>query len=333
MARPTKNGRASQRIQPAATTTTQTRKDSGLDTRKLFTGMAFAVSFQSKRPGESADQYNQRLAQSQEVEKMIQEAGGHLLPNGFDELFQPTALSTAAPSPRDREAGETTRATLTLTAAAQSLGFTALVADGHSRKVKYMQALALGLPCISDRWVTTCLEKKKVVDWMPYLLCAGQSAFLRDAIRSRHLVPYPAGEARLAEVVERRDRLLHGSRILLVMKRSRQEEKKMPYVFLAHVLGAALSRAYSVEEAKEMMRQGEMLGAPFDWVYVDEKTGTEDGLYASGRGNDRGTSRKRKRGNTGSALPAPKRIRTLSDELVIQSLILGRMIDEGELGG
>ncbi|KAL2760392.1 hypothetical protein ACRALDRAFT_1059789 [Sodiomyces alcalophilus JCM 7366] len=292
--------------------------------------MAFAVSFQSKRPGETADQYDQRLAQSQGVEKMIQDAGGHLLPNGFDELFQPTALNTVALSPR--EAGET-RATLTLTAAAQSLGFTALVADGHSRKVKYMQALALGLPCISDRWVTTCLEKKQVVDWIPYLLCAGQSAFLRDAIRSRYLAAYPASEARLAEVVERRDRLLHGSRILLVMKRSRQEDKKMPYVFLAHVLGAALSRAYSMDEAREMMRQGELLGSPFDWVYVDEKTGTDDGLYASTRAQDTGTAKKRKRKSAGHALPAPKRIRRLSDELVIQSLILGRMIDEGELEG
>ncbi|KAM0328688.1 hypothetical protein ACHAQA_005101 [Verticillium albo-atrum] len=297
----------------------------------IFSGMAFAISFQSKRPGENTDQYEERLSQSNDIEKMILECGGRLLSSGFDELFDANALRSAAVSP---VTGDDEEASLTLATSAQPLGFTALIADGHSRKVKYMQALALGLPCISDRWVTTCVEKKKIVDWDPYLLCAGQSSFLRDAIRSRYLAPYPAAEARLADVIERRPQLLQGSRILLVMKKSRQEDKKMPYVFLAHVLGAALSRAYKMDEAKKMMRERELLEAPFDWVYVDENTGTDEALFAAGPSEDSTATRKRKRASTGGdSAPAPKRIRTLSDELVIQSLILGRMIEEGELEG
>ncbi|KAF4837528.1 DNA repair protein crb2 [Colletotrichum siamense] len=305
-----------------------TSKDGG--GAKIFAGMAFAISFQSKKDGEKPDQYEHRLGQSRDVEKMISQAGGHLLTNGFDELFEANALKSRSTSP----ASDGTEVTpLTLTPWAQSLGFTALIADGHSRKVKYMQALALGLPCISDRWVATCVAKGTVVDWLPYLLCAGQSTFLRDAIRSRSLAPYAAIEARLGDVVERRPKMLEGSKILLVMKKSRAEDKKMPYVFLAHVLGATLSRAYNLEEAKETLKQREELDDPFDWVYVDEHTGTEEGLFSSAAPNTK-PSKKRKRPAApvkDEADRAPKRIRTLSDELVIQSLILGRMIEEGEL--
>ncbi|KAH0429863.1 DNA damage repair protein [Colletotrichum camelliae] len=305
-----------------------TSKDGG--GAKIFARMAFAISFQSKKDGEKPDQYEHRLGQSRDVEKMIAQAGGHLLSNGFDELFEANALKSRSTSP----ASDGTEVTpLTLTSWAQLLGFTALIADGHSRKVKYMQALALGLPCISDRWVATCIAKGTVVDWVPYLLCAGQSTFLRDAFSSRYLAPYSATEARLADVVERRPKMLEGSKILLVMKKSRAEDKKMPYVFLAHVLGATLSRAYNLEEAKETLKQREELDDPFDWVYVDEHTGTEEGLFGSAAPNTK-PSKKRKRPAAPAkdeATRAPKRIRTLSDELVIQSLILGRMIEEGEL--
>lgn len=298
----------------------------------LFSGMAFAISFQSKKDGERTDQYEHRLEQSREVEKMITQSGGHLLANGFDELFEPHALKSRSTSPASEGAEDIP---LALTPWAQTLGFAALIADGHSRKVKYMQALALGLPCISDRWVANCVAKGTVVDWIPYLLCAGQSTYLRDAIRSRYLAPYPATEARLTDVIGRRTKMLEGSKILLVMKRSpKAEDKKMPYVFLAQVLGATLSRAYNLDEARDVMREREQSGDPFDWVYVDEHTGSEEALFAAAAPPVPRTSKKRKRpAASAKEEPAhpPKRIRTLSDELVIQSLILGRMIEEGEM--
>ncbi|GKT84358.1 ubiD family decarboxylase [Colletotrichum tofieldiae] len=295
--------------------------------------MAFAISFQSKKDGEKTDQYETRLGQSRDIEKMITQSGGYLLGNGFDELFEPNTLGSTATSPTSEDKDDSP---LTLTPFAQTMGFTALIADGHSRKVKYMQALALGLPCISDRWVVTCVAKGAVVDWLPYLLCAGQSTFLRDAIRSRYLAPYSATEARLVDIIERRPKMLEGSKILLVMKKSRAEEKKMPYVFLAHVLGATLSRAYNVNEAKETLRHREMLEDPFDWVYVDENTGSEEELFNSDPLPMKASksSKKRKRASAPAAdaeTRPPKRIRTLSNELVIQSLILGRMIEDGEL--
>jgi len=310
-------------------------RDTGCREAKVFEGTAFAISFQSRKPGESADQYADRMSLAKALETKISQAGGRILHSGFDELFEILPVKSATTSPT---AASQMDSEIKLAPGARSVGFTALIADGHSRKVKYMQALALGLPCVATRWVTACLDKGELVDWSPYLLCAGQSTFLGDAIRSRNLAPYDASRATLAAVVERRPRLLAGSRILLAMKKS-EETKKMAYIFLARVLGASLSRVYSLEEARERLKDTEDLGRPFDWVYVDEKVVDKDTLFtpvaaapAEGRGG--GGGRKRKRGSAAASRsvgPPPKRIRTLSDELVIQSLILGRLIEEGEM--
>jgi len=326
-----KSGPGVERVKP-----TQPHKDRG-----LFEGMAFAISFQSKKPGETSEQYNTRMELSTSIQKRIKQAGGRILENGFDELFEPVPLIASTSS----GSGSSSEPNLTLTAEGNSTGFTALIADGHSRKVKYMQALALGLPCIAVRWVTTCLDRGTLVDWAPYLLCAGQSSFLGDAIRSRTLVPYDTATARLSTVIAQRDKLLDGSRILAVVKKS-QESKKSAYVFLAKVLGASLRRVYTLDEARVEMKAAEEAGTPYDWVYVDGKQ-DEEALFsgevsaaagaAATTGNSRG-GKKRKRASAASSVISsavterpPKRIRALSDELVIQSLILGRIIEEGEL--
>lgn len=314
----------------------------------LFAGMAFAISFQSKQIGEKDSHYNSRIAASSQVATKIKQGGGKVLTNGFDQLFEVSPVKTA-----DRES--TTIAStpqpddeVSLALSAGDTGFTALIADGHSRKVKYMQALALGLPCIHERWVTTCVEKQKLVDWFDYLLCAGNSAFLGDAIRSRNLSPYDATTAKLSQTIQHRPRLLNRSRILLIMSRA-EEQKKMAYVFLARVLGASLSRVYTMEEARKQLKARENAGHPYDWVYLEEKMADSSSIFSDSgshsvvsAGSKSSTtttttaskSRKRKRRNEAKASlagPPPKRIRTLSDELVVQSLILGRLMDEDEM--
>ncbi|KAG7289105.1 hypothetical protein NEMBOFW57_005468 [Staphylotrichum longicolle] len=262
--------------------------------QKLFENMAFAISFQSRKPGESSDQYSSRMDFSATIQKRIKLAGGRILENGFDELFEAFQM------------------------------------------VK-IQALALGLPCIAARWVTVCLDRHELVDWAPYLLCAGQSAFLGDAIRSRSLAPYEAATATLAEVISRRAKLLQGSRILAVVKKA-AEGKKMAYVFLARVLGASLTRVYGVDEARGEIKTAEKEGRAFDWVYVDGKEEEEALFAAKGRAPPAAGGKKKRKRTSGAsfaepALPPAKRVRTLSDELVIQSLILGRLIEEGEMEG
>ncbi|TLD26424.1 hypothetical protein PspLS_05263 [Pyricularia sp. CBS 133598] len=303
---------------------------------KIFDGMVFAISFSSKKPREGVE-YGGLTEQVSTVEKKIQQAGGRVLNNGFDELFESQQVQNAITEPEEDESSPA-GSDLRLTPTARSTGFTALIADSHHRKSKYMQALALGLPCLSARWVTTCTTKGKVVDWEPYLLCAGQSSFLGDAYRSRNLLPYDAVTAKLQDVVQKRSRLLADSKILIVMKKS-EEVKKMAYIFLARALGASVSRVFTADEARESLRAAQDRGNPYDWVYVGEKSIT-DQLFEETpeaifpmlkKGKKRKRASATDAASTSSAGPPPKRIRTLSDELVVQSLILGRLIEAEEM--
>jgi hypothetical protein len=314
--------------------TNQHTIDAQPKTPKLFSGMAFAISFQGQRPGETQQQYAKRLEQVPAIEREIKKEGGRILQAGFDELFDLTGFRSNVTSPVDDTEGSSP---LELGADARSLGFTALIADGHSRKVKYMQALALGLPCISHRWVTTCLNGAVVVPWEPYLLCAGKSLYLDDAILSRMLTPYSIADAKFADVIERRTKLLDGSTVLLVMKKSRKdEESQMAYIFLANVLGANLTRTYSVEEATSTMEARDTIDQPFDWIYVDEKTDADnvlDGAIARSNAFHVSSTALKKRKRSGDAPRACKKNRKLTNELVIQSLIMDRMIDDAIVEG
>lgn len=270
----------------------------------LFQGMTFATSFQSEQEKKS-------------VEKMIITGGGIIISKGFDELVEVGPLeSNQVPSIRR----------------GQSIGFAALITDTHSRKPKYMQALALGLPCLSWKWVSTCVRAGEILDWSTYLLCAGQSQVL-GAIRSRSLETYDAKSTDVERIIQRRPKLLSNSKILLVMKKTKkEEEKRMQYVFLAQVLGASLVRVGTLEEARMELKRNEDAGTSFDWVYIDgHPVEAEKILFGQGMP----PPKKRKRQSTVDSVddlcPCPKRVRTLTDELVVQSLILGRMVEDGEL--
>jgi hypothetical protein len=272
--------------------------------------MIFAISFQS----------GQKLQERAKLESKVTQAGGLILQEGFHELFEPCKiLKSSSPTYDDEEL-------LKLTKAGCNAGFTALIADSHSRKPKYMQALALGLPCLAQQWITTCLNKGTIVDWQPYLLCAGSSAVLGNAIRSRNMAAYSILDTSLTDMVKTRPRLLDGQRILLVMdsKKPRSEAKE-PYIFLAQALGPSMSRVFTVQQARDTLIESEKAGKPFDWCYIDKGTGTAEAVLSAA---PEGGGRKRRRS---AAQPLVRNLRVLNDELVIQSLILGRIVEEDEM--
>ncbi|KAI1776453.1 hypothetical protein F4818DRAFT_414150 [Hypoxylon cercidicola] len=289
--------------------------------RGIFDGMVFALSFQSGQVRKNKDKVTDRST----IEHMIRQGGGRVLADGFDELFSFDSFQARG----NATASHTLSSSLTLFD--DGTGFTALIADGHSRKVKYMQALALGIPCLAPKWITTCTAKKEIVDWTSYLLCAGPSALLGEAIRSRDLQPFDACTAKLVDIINNRPKLLDEARILLVMK-TRNEGKKLPYVFLAQVLGGSLVRVHSLEEARTKLREGESQDQPFDWVYVDGNMhDAQRALFNPAAGETASKKRKRQSVSSETSDRPPKKIRTLDDELVIQSLILGRLIEDGEM--
>ena len=277
----------------------------------IFEGMVFAISLQT----------NGVKAQDRtKLEAKISQAGGAILSEGFEELFDNPSIVQSHEPVFDQDEP------MTLCRQYAETGFTALIADGHSRKAKYMQALALGLPCLASQWVTACLSKGKVVDWEPYLLCSGASAVLGNALRSRNLIPYSAADARLAEAVGQRRKLLEGKRVLVVVdSRKGRSEAKQPYIFLARALGPSMSRVSSVEAARGALTDHIQEKRQFDWIYVDQGTGAIESVLTPATN---GGAKKRKRASTMSPFG---NIRVLNDEMIIQSLILGRMVEADEI--
>jgi hypothetical protein len=157
----------------------------------IFHGMIFALTFGENSREKSA------------IEIKLRANGGRILEIGFDELFHDLD---------DENAQQ-----LHLRPQAQDLGFTAVIANGYSRRAKFLQALALGLPCLAARWVEDCVKRGKILDWEYYLLPAGESKYLGGIVRSRVLPVSDAGSAKLRDIVTRR-RIFEGWNILAIGK-------------------------------------------------------------------------------------------------------------------
>jgi len=301
--------------------------------RNLFKNMAFAISYKGDKTADKADKAS--------VTDMITYHGGRLL-DGFNELFldSSTSLLTTPAISRVSAAPKTASdvnhvGELALAPNAQDLGFVAFIGDHYTRKSKFVQALALGLPCLSGRWISTCVARNRIVPFPPYLLAAGESAYLGGAVRSRSLVPYDAATAKLRDTFEMRERLLGGKRVVFCMGRGKAEERKRAYLFLTRALGAGeVRRVINVKEAKEVVEGN---GKRWDLVYVDDDKkikAAEAEILGTGEGVMGAKKGKRKRTGGGlvedanGEVQARKKVKVVSDEFVVQSLILGCLMDE-----
>ncbi|KAL2863494.1 uncharacterized protein BJX67DRAFT_390622 [Aspergillus lucknowensis] len=288
----------------------------------LFSGMVFAVSYGDK----SDAKYR--------ITKMILENDGRILEDGFNELFElplntPVAKPVKSPSP-----GPTgLNFNLRLRRGAEEVGFACLIADKHSRRPKYMQALALNLPCLSDRWIEDCVANGQVLDWEMYLLPAGESSYLNGATKSRILAPYPATKAKLSETVAVRPNLLNGQSVLLITGRNGKtdEERRKAYIFLTYALGASrIERVPDIKSARAVLNQARtgQEANGWDWVYIDDD---DKVTKAAAAGNSLPSNKRRKSKLTepfnGDDLGLGNNVRVVGNEFVCQSLILGRLVD------
>ncbi|MBE7180254.1 MAG: hypothetical protein INR71_03435, partial [Terriglobus roseus] len=127
----------------------------------LLANMAFAVSFKD----DSSPERKSTL-------RLLSENGAAILDAGFEALF------TIPPFDTDSQPTKGQTGPLRVTHEAHDLGFVALITDQHSRRPKFLQALALGLPCLHHRWVRDCVAAEQVLPWEKYLLPAGESTWL-----------------------------------------------------------------------------------------------------------------------------------------------------------
>lgn len=297
----------------------------------LFSGMAFAISYGSNE-GEKA-----------EVTRLIRRNGGIVLEDGFDCLFSLPNLDDSVPtSPAKKSPRKSTNDVkkgnvgLQLKPEYSSLGFVALIADRHSRRAKYVQALALSLPTLSGKWISDSLDSSKngsivvPLPWSKYLLPAGESSYLGGAIRSRTMSHYSAAEARLSVTMENRDILLNGDGVLIVASKKGKStwERRKPYAFLTLALGAAyVKRVSDLVEAKAFAENGP---EKWKWIYVDGSVADASSVVFAKGG---GAGKKRKRGDEivkvdeKAMWASDGKLRIVNDEFVVQSLILGALVD------
>ncbi|KAL3459839.1 hypothetical protein BJX64DRAFT_301003 [Aspergillus heterothallicus] len=291
----------------------------------LFSGMVFAVS------------YGDKSEVKHRITKMILENDGRILEDGFNELFElplsapiATPVNSPAPGPTGSEVN------LRLKSGVEEVGFACLIADKHSRRPKYMQALALNLPCLSDRWVEDCVRKNQVMDWELYLLPAGESSYLNGATKSRILTPYPTTKANLSETVAARPNLLNGQSVLLITGRNGKadEERRKAYIFLTYALGASkIERVPDIQSARTVLNQskGGNRTSSWDWIYIDDDDKATKIMAASAGAmfpSKKGRKSRFVDAANGEGLGLDTNARVVGNEFVCQSLILGRLVDQ-----
>ncbi|KAK5191635.1 radiation sensitive protein rad9 [Exophiala xenobiotica] len=256
----------------------------------MFSNMAFAISCKEERKRDKLARY-------------IRKEGGLVLRDSFLDLLEMDSIGL---KPQFAE-----------------LSFTALLTDVHSRKEKYMQALALGIPCLNGRWVEACIQADELIDWTTYLLPAGASAELDGAIRSRTL---PLTPARVADMIASRPTLLNGSSAVVALG----DKNRKAYSFLVRALGAGdVVHVPDLASAKAAVEnQSTDVGDAVGYVFVDDgDVDSAKDLFSQP------TSVSTQKGRKKAKLLKSEQILTegkaevevMCSEDIVQSLILGKL--------
>ena len=284
----------------------------------LFSNMAFAITFVEN--GDQAKRTRDAIA------KDIAANGGSVLESGFEELFDTSA--TQPPSPR-KSPGKSTPSvvsneeSLRLLPIAKNLGFSAVIADRHCRTKKYLQALALGIPCLHHRWISDCMAQSATLPFDTYLLPAGESEYLGGAIRSRVLPSYApeSDQAHLKQVVDQRSVPFSGSSVLLIMNSA---DKRKAYSFLASAAGATTVRCVpNLNEARKAMQDTNVC---YDLALIDGDKGKAKDVLLGGKKQET-NKKKRKRESVDAPAMAQNDVKVADSEFLVQSLILGALAD------
>lgn len=278
-------------------------------TSGLFKNMVFAVSYDS-----SNEERNRVL-------KLIESKGGTLLQDGFHQLFNLDEGLTRRQQPPFYPPEDYPKP-FALKQTAVSWGFACLIADQHTRRVKYLQALALGLPCLAGRWIDDCVAQNQILPWAPYLLPAGVSNFLRGAIHSRILEYYPAEGAQFTNQLQASPNLFKNKSVLYITGKGKPTESRQNILFLLYALGASrIITVVSVANANAALTEGRQKSSPWDFVYLEsDMSSTEQSLG----GIDDASPARRAGISPMLELPDGSHTRLINREFIVQSLILGK---------
>ncbi|KAI5814427.1 hypothetical protein BZA77DRAFT_345721 [Pyronema omphalodes] len=198
----------------------------------IFTNMIFTLTGPQK---------------SAHLSSLILSRGGTILSSGFTELFHELPDSNPI---------------LSLKPPYETIPFVAVISHSYTRTAKYLQALALGIPCLSEAWIEDCVKQEQVLEWEFYLLPAGETKRLGGQARSQVLWP-PSGEVGVGQLVgdggfknrlEKRRKVIDGWRVLVMVK-GLSTEQRGAYPFLLLALGAGkVEVVKGVEQLERMLK-------------------------------------------------------------------------------
>lgn len=251
----------------------------------ILSNMGFALSFEEE-------------AMRRKMTEIVQSNGGTIIQPTFKELVT----------------GD-----MQLKSNFRNLTFAALLADRHSRKEKYMQALAFGLPCLSGKWAEISVKRQSLVDWRDYLLPAGESRELDGAVRSRVLPPIEMAGNNLSSMFDKRPRFFTGTNVIFVTGRPKLEKHK-PHLFFVQIMSAAKVEEV-VDLAAARLRLEEMEKGCTAWIIVNNKE--SENAHRMVQAFEEENASKNQRGETDGMV----RHRVVDTEFVMQSLILGRLCE------
>ena len=268
-------------------------------TTGLLAGCVFVISYENE-------------VRRRELTRMLKAHGATLLDEYFTEMFE--------------------QDTTILRSKFGNSGFTTLLADKHSRKPKYLQALALGLPCLSGKWIEACITASKLVDWHKYLLPAGECEQLEGAARSRIMPPLEPADAKLVGMLMQRSLILQGKKVLVVTGKTAKAEAKMRnHLFFVKATGAkSVITVADAKAAKALLDDPDGDGNALDIVYVDslELGAAEAVLNKVERANTVGKKKgRRAKRESEMAAEVQRNWKVLGTESLVQSLILGELVD------
>ncbi|KAK6354655.1 hypothetical protein TWF696_003795 [Orbilia brochopaga] len=247
----------------------------------IFFGMQFTISLTGESTKDRAI-----------LSSMLQRDGGQVLNDGFDDVFLAINHDAAELVPRPGWS---------------EIGFTAVISDRASTTSKYLQALALGIPCLSPKWVEDSVQSKTALQWHNYLLPAGDSQYLDGATKSRIIDWVDIQSATFANMFSRRAKLMEGVNVIIHTSAKNKNEPQI-YPFLIHAMGPSeVKYAASVEEVNKLLKSK---SSGTRWHYILSKD-EKPKFNLKGRARDPAFS-----------------VRVVNHEWVKQSLIFGKLLDE-----
>ncbi|KAK5937966.1 radiation sensitive protein rad9 [Knufia obscura] len=251
----------------------------------VFANMVFALSFVDE-------------TKKDKVSNLITGNGGIIVKDSFQDLVDDD---------------------LTLKIRFNHIRFAALLADKHSRKVKYMEALAFGLPCLSGKWAEASVQGSRLASWQDYLLPAGESKELDGAVRSRILPDLDLETNKLGDMLARRTKYFDRCSVVFVNTRGKggKMEKREPHLTLIQVMGAnQVAQVADLSAAKEKLQAVDK--AQPTWLFVEDKDYVKACKVVEEVKKELAGKGRKKSTTTWTC-------EVVKNEFVMQSLIMGRL--------